>query len=90
MADRKGSLPSDWAAHEVKALCDRKLGVGADGVMVVTLRPDGVLDVAISDPMAVAPFVATAHEVPLPGRSSRASCHRRPSFMQSTEPTPAG
>ena len=34
----------------MKALCDRKLGVGADGVMVVTLRPDGVLDVDFRNP----------------------------------------
>ena len=34
----------------MKALCDRKIGVGADGVMVVTLRPDGALDVDFRNP----------------------------------------
>ena len=47
---QEGRLPSDWDVHEVKALCDRKRGVGADGVMVVTLRPDGVLDVDFRNP----------------------------------------
>ena len=47
---QEGRLPSNWAAQEVKALCDRKIGVGADGVMVVTLRPDGALDVDFRNP----------------------------------------
>ena len=47
---QEGRLPSDWDVHEVKALCDRKRGVGADGVMVVTPRPDGTLDVDFRNP----------------------------------------
>ena len=47
---QEGRLPSEWDDHEVKALCDRKRGVGADGVMVVTLRPDNALDVDFRNP----------------------------------------
>ena len=47
---QEGRLPSDWDVQEVKALCDRKRGVGADGVMVVTLRPDGALGVDFRNP----------------------------------------
>ncbi len=47
---QEGSLPSDWDAREVKALCDRKRGVGADGVMVVRPCSDGALDVDFRNP----------------------------------------
>ena len=47
---QEGRLPSDWADHEVQALCDRKRGVGADGVMVVAPGHEGALNVDFRNP----------------------------------------
>ena len=45
-----GRLPSQWSNEEVQALCDRERGVGSDGVVIVSMREDGVLDVDFRNP----------------------------------------
>ena len=47
---QEGRLPSDWSDAEVEALCDRKRGVGSDGVVVVTPGDDGILQVDFRNP----------------------------------------
>ena len=47
---QEGRLPSDWSDAEVEALCDRKRGVGSDGVVVVTPGDDGILHVDFRNP----------------------------------------
>ena len=45
-----GRLPSEWSDAEVVALCDRKRGVGSDGVVVVTPSNEGILHVDFRNP----------------------------------------
>ena len=40
-----GPLPSTWSDDEIRELCDRKTGVGSDGVLVVT--PEGTHDLHV-------------------------------------------
>ncbi|TFG50517.1 MAG: diaminopimelate epimerase [Gemmatimonadales bacterium] len=39
MLDGRHSSPEVWSAERIRAVCDRRLGVGADGLVIVT--PDG-------------------------------------------------
>ena len=75
---QEGRLPSDWDVHEVKALCDRKRGVGADGVMVVTLRPDGVLDVDFRNPDGSRSFCGNGTRSAFAWAPNKAWCPLRP------------
>lgn len=45
-----GRLPSDWSDEEVRAICHRHHGVGADGVVVVTPGGDADLTVDFRNP----------------------------------------
>ena len=45
-----GRLPSDWADEEVAAICDRRRGVGADGVVVVSVDDAQELHVDFRNP----------------------------------------
>lgn len=47
---QEGRLPSDWSDAEVVALCDRRRGVGSDGVVVVTPSNEGILHVDFRNP----------------------------------------
>ena len=70
-----GRLPSQWSNEEVQALCDREGGVGSDGVVIVSLREDGVLDVDFRNPDGSRSFcgngtrsaLAWAHDMGLVG-----------------------
>ena len=39
MLDGRLTSPAEWPAERVRAICDRRLGVGADGLVILT--PDG-------------------------------------------------
>ncbi len=42
MVDGRESPPASWTAARIAALCDRRSGVGADGLVTLTPEPDGV------------------------------------------------
>ena len=45
-----GALPSSWTPDQIQRLCDRRLGVGSDGVVVVSVNDDGLLVVDFRNP----------------------------------------
>jgi diaminopimelate epimerase len=45
-----GELPSSWTPDEIQRLCDRRLGVGSDGVVVVSVNDEGLLVVDFRNP----------------------------------------
>jgi diaminopimelate epimerase len=43
MLDGRHTSPEVWSAERVRAICDRRLGVGADGLVIVTPDTQGVV-----------------------------------------------
>ena len=68
-----GDLPSSWTPDQIQRLCDRRLGVGSDGVVEVSMSGQGHLFVDFRNPDGSRSFcgngtrtaLAWAHEVGL-------------------------
>ena len=45
-----GALPSSWTPDQIQRLCDRRLGVGSDGVVEVSTNDQGHLVVDFRNP----------------------------------------
>ena len=64
-----GELPSAWTPDEIQRLCDRRLGVGSDGVVVVFVNDEGLLVVDFRNPDGSRSFCGNAvsyTHLPLP------------------------
>ena len=79
-----GDLPSSWTPDQIQRLCDRRLGVGSDGVVEVSTNDQGHLVVDFRNPDGSRSFcgngtrtaLAWAHDAGLISAHDRVGHHR--------------